>query len=223
MKNIKTIVIALTLLLTFNQLSAQTILNNDPTFNNRVYLRTGIEPATMLTLGYERKFEVGFLNQDIVGFAEFGSSVANFNDNDFKVGGILPVFEKGKFKIVNNLNVSAGSMSAKNFDSKKFAIADEVAFGFYGKKRFFAFTAEFEKIVLNKIEHSGFYKETYYEDAIDGWYKGAGGIFQFGLEGGFTIKKNIDIYSELKLPFTEKLNSYRGSPMHVNLGIAYRF
>lgn len=223
MNNIKTIVIAMTLLFTLNQLSAQTIINSDPDVNNRVYLRTGIEPATMLTLGYERKFDIGFLNQNIVGFAEFGSSTANFSNNDFKIGGIMPMLEKGKFKIVNNLNISIGSMSAKNFDSKRFAAADELAFGIYGEKRFIAFTAEYEKIVLNKIEHSDFYKETYYGEAVDGWYKGAGGRFQFGLEGGFTIKKDIDVYSELKLPFTEKLNSYRGSPMHLNLGIAYRF
>ena len=223
MKNIKTIIIAMGMLFTLNQLSGQTIINNDPNVNNRVYLRTGIEPATMLTLGYERKFDVGFLNQNIVGYAEFGSSVANFNNNDFKIGGILPVFEKGKFKIVNNLNVSAGSMSAKNFDSKKFAAADEVAFGLYGQKRFIAFTVEYEKIFLNKIEHSDFYKVTYYEDVVDGWYKGGGGMFQFGIEGGFTIKQKIDIYSELKIPFTEKFNSYGGSPMHLNVGIAYRF
>jgi len=223
MKNIKAIIIAMTLFFTLNHLSAQTIINNDPDVNNRVYLRTGIEPATMLTLGYERKFDVGFLNQNIVGFAEFGSSVANFSNNDFKVGGILPVFEKGKFKIVNNLNVSAGSMSAKNFDSKRFAAADEVAFGIYGAKRFVAFTAEYENILLNKIEHSDFYKETYFEDAVDGWYKGAGGRFQLGIEGGVTVKKKLDAHLEIKLPFTEKFNSYRGSPMHVNLGIAYRF
>jgi hypothetical protein len=223
MNNIKAIIIALTLLFTLNQLSAQTIINNNPDINNRVYLRTGIEPATMLTLGYERKFEVGFLNQNIVGFAEFGSSVANFSNNDFKVGGILPVFEKGNFKIVNNLNVSAGSMSAKNFDSKRFAAADEVAFGIYGENRFVALTAEYENIFLNKIEHSDFYKETYFEDVVDGWYKGAGGRFQFGVEGGFTIKKRLDTHLEVKLPFTEKFNSYNGSPMHVNLGIAYRF
>jgi len=223
MKNIKTILVAMTFLFTLNQMSAQTIINDDPEINNRVYLRAGIEPATMTTFGFERKFDVGFLNHNLVGYAEFGSSVANFSNNDFKVGGILPVFEKGKFKIVNNLNVSAGSMSAKNFDSNRFAASDEMAFGIYGEKRFFALTAEYENIFLNKIEHSDFYKETYYEDAVDGWYNGAGGRFQFGVEGGFTVKKKLDAHLEIKLPFTEKFNSYNGSPMHVNLGIAYRF
>ena len=97
-----------------------------------------------------------------------------------------------------------------------------MAFGIYSEKRFVAFTAEYENIFLNKIEHSDFYKETYFEDVVDGWYKGAGGRFQFGVEGGVTVKKKLDAHLEVKLPFTEKFDSYRGSPMHVNLGIAYR-
>jgi len=211
------------MLITLNQLSSQTIINNDSAISNRVYLRAGIEPATMLTLGYERKIDVGILNQNLVAYAEFGSSLANFSNNEIKLGGILPVYERGKFKIVNNLNFSAGSMSAKNFDSKKFAVADEVAFGYYKPKWYMAFTTEYEKIYLNHIEHTDFYKETYYEDVVDGWYKGAGGMFQFGIEGGYTFLEKFDAHVELKLPFTEKFNSYGGSPMHINLGIGYRF
>ena len=222
MKHIKIIIIAV-LLVTVNQLSAQTIINNDTTIKNRVYLRAGIDPATMLTFGYERKFDISFLKQDIVTYAEWGFSIANFKNSDLKIGGILPVFEKRNFKIINNLNVSAGSLSAKNFDSKKFAVADEVAFGFYRKASFIAITAEYEKIYLNKIEHTDFYRETYYENAEDGWYKGAGGMFQFGIEGGVTIQEKYDIHLEIKMPYTEKFNSYGGSPMHVNLGLGYRF
>ncbi len=76
---------------------------------------------------------------------------------------------------------------------------------------------------MNRIEHTAFYRTTYYEDAEDGWYKGAGGMFQFGIESGGTIKEKYDIHFEIKLPFTEKFNSYGGSPFHVNLGLGYRF
>jgi hypothetical protein len=125
--------------------------------------------------------------------------------------------------IVNNVNLSAGGVTTKNFISKKFAVGDEAAFGFYKKRWFIVATAEYEKIYLNRIEHTEFYRTTYYEDAKDGWYKGAGGMFQFGLEGGRTIKGKYDIYLEIKLPFTEKFNNYGGSPFHVNIGLGYRF
>jgi len=223
MKNINNIVVALLVLFTVNQLSAQPILNNDPAFSNRAYLRAGIEPATMLTLGYERKFDLNFLAPDIVTFAEYGISVAHPENAELKAGIILPVFERSAFKIVNNLNLSAGSLSTKNFGSKKFAAADELAFGLYKQRWFVAATAEYEKIVLNRIEHTDFYRDTYYEDAVDGWYKGAGGMFQFGVETGYTFAQRYDVHLEFKMPFTETFNSYGGSPAHVNLGFGFRF
>jgi len=207
-----------------NQLSAQTIVNDSPT-ENRAYLRLGIEPTTMATFGYQRNFKVGFLNRNVTSYAEWGTSMYRFsyNNSELKLGAILVVIEKRSFKVVNNLNLSAGSVTTHNFESKKFAAGDEIAAGFYKQTWFIATTVEYEKIYLNRIEHTEFYRTTYYEDAEDGWYKGAGGMFQFGIEGGGTIKGMYDIHLEIKMPFTERLNSYGGSPLHVNLGFGYRF
>lgn len=223
MKNIKLLIIGIMLFAAVDQLSAQTIINNDTIIQNRAYFRIGVDPATLLTFGYDRKFDLSFLMQDIVTYAEWGVSIANIKNSELKIGAILPVFEKRNFKIINNLNISAGQLSAKTFDSKKFAAADEVAFGFYRKASFIAITAEYEKIILNLIEHTDFYRESYYEDAVDGWYKGAGGMIQFGIEGGVTLMKSLDIHLEIKMPFTENFNGYGGSPFHVNLGLGYRF
>ena len=220
----KYLITAIMMFAAMNQLSAQTIINDSPT-ENRAYLRVGIEPTTMITFGYQRNFNVGFLNRNVTSYAEWGTSMVRFgfSNSELKIGGILLVFEKGSFKVVNNLSLSAGSVTTKNFDSKKFAAGDEVAVGFYKMSWFIATTVEYEKIYLNRIEHSEFYRTTYYEDAEDGWYKGAGGMFQFGIEGGGTIKGKYDIHLEIKMPFTEKFNSYGGSPFHVNLGLGYRF
>ena len=225
MKTIRLLIIGIALLVGANQLSAQTIINNDNTIQNRAYLRIGIEPTTMLTFGYQRNIALGFLKQAITTYAEWGVSAFRFsvNNSELKIGGILPVFEKGSFKILNNLNLSTGSVATRHFNSKKFAVADEIAIGFYKKKWFFATTFEYEKILLNHIKHTDFYKESYYEDVKDGWYKGAGGMFQFGIEGGKTFKEKYDVHLEIKMPFTEKFNGYGGSPLHANLGLAYRF
>ena len=223
MKNIKIIILTIVCLFTAGQLSAQAIINNDPAFKNRAYLRAGIEPATMLTLGYERKFELHSLPQNLVTYAEYGVSVAKFRNAGLKVGAVLPVFQRRNFMIVNDLNLSAGNLSTKNFDSNKFAIADELAFGIYKPQWFFALTAEYEKILLTRIEHTDFYRETYYEDAVDGWYKGSGGMFQFGFETGRTFARRYDVHLEFKLPLTGQFNTYGGSPAHLNLGLGYRF
>lgn len=223
MKHIQIITVTLVWLLSINQLIAQPIINSDPAFNNRAYLRAGIEPATMLTLGYERKFELHSLPQNLVAYAEYGISLANLRNAQLKAGGILPVFQHGNFMIVNDLNLSAGNLSSKNFDSNKFALADELAFGIYKQKWFFALTAEYEKILLTRIEHTDFYRETYYEDAVDGWYKGSGGMFQFGFETGRTFARRYDVHMEFKLPLTGQFNAYGGSPAHLNLGLGFRF
>jgi len=215
MKYIITLIIAL---VAINQVSAQNVMDSSET-GGRPYLRVGIEPNTMITFGYQHNFS------KVTAYAEWSSSLVRFgwNNSELKVGGLLPILQKGSFKVVNNLHASAGSVETQNFDSAKFAAGDELAVGFYHSSWFFAATGEYEKIYLSHIEHTEFYRKTYYEDAKDGWYKFPGGMFQFGIEGGATIKGKYDIHLEVKMPFTETFNSYSGSPLHVNLGFGYRF
>ena len=224
MKNIiSKILVVLVLFTVGNSLSAQSLLNNEKDIKNRAYVRAGIDPAAIVSLGYERKLALPFLEQNMTAYAEWGVSIAELENSELKIGGILPVLSVGSFKVVNNLNLSAGTMTAKNFNSNKFAIADEIALGFYKPNWFFALTAEYDKIILTHLEHTDFYKETYYEEVTDGWYHGAGGMFQFGIEGGRTFYGKYDVHLELKLPITEKFNSYSGSPGHINIGVGYRF
>lgn len=224
MKKINIILTSLLMVVSI-QLTAQSVIFNDTTIQNSVYIRAGIEPASMIAFGYQRNLNPDFLKQTITAFAEWNVSAFRFSpkNSEIKIGGIAPLFQKSSFKIVNNLNLSAGSLSTRHFDSKKFAVEDEIAFGIYQPKWFMALTAAYEKIYLNYIKHTDFYKKTYFEDAVDGWYKGAGGMFQFGLQVGRTFYQKYDVHFELKLPFTETFYSYGGSPAHINLGIGYRF
>lgn len=222
MKRLIYIIITITQVVT--SLYGQNIINNDTENLNRLYIRAGIDPASILTFGYQRNMNPKFLKQTITAFAEWNVSAFKFSpeNSELKIGGIFMLFQKGGFKIVNNFNISAGSLSTRHFYSKKFALADEIAFGFYKRNWFFAATTEYEKIFLNHLKHTDFYRTTYYEEAVDGWYKGAGGMFQFGIEGGITVKQKYDIHLEIKAPFTERFNGYGGSPFHMNLGLGYR-
>jgi hypothetical protein len=222
-KFIKVIVVSVFFLAGLLPLPGQTIISNDSIHSNRAYIKPGIDPGTVITFGYERKLGLMVLENHLVTYAEWNASAIDFGNSELKIGGILPVYEKGNFRIVNNLNLSAATLATKHFDSKKFALGDEVALGFYKTKWFFALTAEYEKVFLNYLEHSDFFRETYYEDAVDGWYKGGGGNFQFGFEIGRTFIDKLDVHLEMKVPFTEKFNSLGGSPAHINLGIGYRF
>jgi len=223
MKKIKYIIALLSMLIFVYQLDAQ--IHLDDNIKNRVYLKVGIEPTTMVTFGYQHSFSSEFLNRTINAFAEWKVPVYKFNlkNSELKIGGIIPLLEKGNFKIINNLNFSFGGVSTRHFSSKRLAIADELSIGMYKNNWFVAATFEYEKILLINLQHTDFYKESYYPDAKDGWYKGTGGMFQVGIQGGLTIKEKYDVKLEAKMPFTEKFNNYGGSPLHANLAFGYRF
>ncbi len=223
MKTIK-LILASSLMIISLLLSAQPIIFNDSTIQNSIYTRAGIEPASMIGFGYQRNVNANFLRQTITLYAEcnFAAFKFNWDNSELKIGAITPIYQIKSFKIINNFNLSLGSVVTQNFESKKFAFANEIAFGIYKQKWHLALTAEYEKIYLNYLAHSDFYKTTYYEDAVDGWYTGAGGMFQVGIEVGKTFYQKFDVNLELKMPVTEKFNAYL-SPGHANLIIGYRF
>lgn len=73
-----------------------------------------------------------------------------------------------------------------------------------------------------RVKDADSFRTHYYPGAVDGWYWEPGGTFQFGIEGGRTIRERFDLHLEVKKPFTEAFNAYGGSPLHVNLGVGAR-
>lgn len=193
--------------------------------NNEIYIRGGLEPNLMISLGYQHSFELEKINRDLTIFAELKTSLVRFSlfNSEVKTGATIPIIQAGSFKIINNLNFSISGVETINFNSLRIAVGDEIAIGFYGNIWFAAFIVEYERALCNYITHTDFYKNTHYSDAVDGWYKGASGAFQFGLEGGILISKLVDVNLEVKVPVTEHFNGFSGSPFHVNLGVGLRF
>lgn len=204
---------------------AQTPLTKDTENKNRFYLKTGIEPTTKISGIYEHKTQINILENDLVLFIEtsFFNFKTSLEDSEVKIGGILPYQISGNIMLVNNFNTSIGAVSTRHFNSKKIAFANELNIGVYKKKWFIGLTVEYEKIVLTHLNHTEFYRKTYYEDAVDGWYKGAGSMIQIGLEGAVVLKDQFELLIELKHPWTGIFTNYYGSPIHANLGIGYCF
>ncbi len=197
----------------------------DTAARNKMYFQFKIEPASMITIGYQKPARQKIFKRDLNPYYEISTSLyqIGFANSEAKVGEMISIYESGNFKFITRLNLSVGHVKTCNFNSTKIAAEDEIGIGFYKKKSFIALTAEYEDIYFNYIKHTRYYKETYYEDAIDGWYKGGGGTFQFGMEAGVTIQEKIDSFISIKVPFTEEFNGYGGSPFHVKVGFAYHF
>ena len=218
------ITMTLTMLALAGSAQAQTVTRTNET-SNKAYLRTGVEPTTMLTVGVQRSFRLAPLDRDITPYTEWGTSVVRpgWGNSELTVGATMVAVEYGRLKLVNRLFVTAGAVETINFDSKRFAVGDAIAAGFYDRIWFVAGTVEYEHNVINRIDHTDHYRTAFYEDAEDGWYSGAGGTVQFGIEGGVTLLERLDLHLEVKMPFTERFASYNGSPLHANFVTGYRF
>ena len=205
-------------------LSAQTLLSNADA-EGRAYGRIGLEPASVVTIGYQHVIPVGLIQRDVNPYVEWTVSMVRFggDNSEITVGGVVPLSSSGRLKLLTNLHLSAGALATRNFESRRFAGGDEMAVGFYSTRWFLAATGEYEHVFLARLEHTDFYRTHYYDGAVDGWYWDPGGTFQIGLEGGWTIRGRYDIHLEAKVPFTEEFNAYGGSPLHVNLGVGKRF
>lgn len=205
--------------------SSRQLTGSGTDVRNRVYFRTGIEPSLLSTAGYQHRFIIPTNRFPLTVFGEYTMPPTrpSVKNSETAAGALFPLFEYGSFMVADRLNATAGFIETHNFNSTEFSAADEISAGYNGKRWFLAGTAEYEKILLTRIEHTDFYRRTSYEDARDGWYYGSGGIFQFGVRLGFYIYDSVDITLEMKVPFTEKFNSYAGSPLHGSLSTGYRF
>jgi len=208
----------------FQDVFSQNIINNSYS-KQRILLRTGIDPSLNIAITYQRNLKLKFLNNEITSYGEWKASVVRFGVQnwDMNIGGIIPIYKKNNFLIINDLYGSLGKLKTKNFDAWGILLGDRINIGFYTEKHYFALLAEYNKNLLTHLLHTDFYRRTFYEDADDGWYKSTGGFFQFGFAGGWTMRKKYDLYIELKYPITEKFDSFGGSPFNINLGLGFRF
>ena len=192
---------------------------------NRFTIQSGIDPATMITFRYERNLDKMVFDKSLYASFELSSSMTRFGleNSETKMGVRIPLFNFGKFMFIPGLNTSYGRAETINFNSQKVGLEGDFAFGYYGSRGFGALTTSYEKILATRLQHTPYYRDRFYNDAIDGWYTGNGGIWQFGMEGGFVIKNKIDVYIEIKVPLTENFKPMMGSPGHVNVGLGYRF
>lgn len=221
MKKILSLIIAIALFQTTN---AQNIFKHTEK-RNVAYGRFGIEPTYVFAAGYMHFFNLQKSDKNIVVFGEVSSPTRMFGTKNYEIkfGGIVNAIKHMSFGITYNLNFSTGHVETKNFHSQKYAFANKLLLGYFENRWYIAFAGEYEKIFANNITHTQYYRDFVFPEAKDGWYNGAGGNIQLGIETGFVIKKMVEVRIEIKVPKSEKFNSYNGSPANVNLTIGYRF
>lgn len=166
------------------------------------------------------------LNMAVIGHVEYGR-VLKFKEKLFVVSAniIIPmgekIFDDGKVAI----NISGNTINYKNwkipvhfgffstFTSNKMSSIStlgtqiSISPGYYKKSWFVGSEITYDKFMLAYIKNSDFYREAYYSEALDGWYKNSGGNLHFGLIGGKTFSNNNEINLRVGIITTEKFNT----------------
>lgn len=216
MKGIFTIII-----ISFSSLlTAQQLFDND----NRLSLQLGIDPSTLVSLKYEKNLKDFIFSRDLYPYVAvtFAPSKDPFKRMEYKIGERLPIVSYYGFQCIKDINLSYGRVETENFISKKIAFEIDLALGKYWNRGYIAATLSYEKIMMTSLNHSSYYKNRFYADAQDGWYKNSGGSIQIGLEYGLKVSKNVDMFMEFKIPRTAKWRAYMGSPAHMNIGFGLK-
>lgn len=198
---------------------------NLPSSRNQISANFALDPHLSYQLRYDRKLPGILKGVPTYVYSEIRTPLqrswrTNF---DLRLGGRTAVFSIANFKIIGDLNASYGKGANSNFEAQKFALEAKLALGFYTAKRFVALCVSDEKILATKLEHSQYYMDRFYAEAKDAWYKGAGGTVEIGLEMGINWSPSLGSSFALKVPLTEKLKPYRGSPAHLQVGLNYQF
>lgn len=204
-------------------LNGQSIFTLDTQYKSQVYLKGGIHPNLGTRLGYTRN--ISTFNRQISLYGELNKALFRpIKENaEVRLGGIVPLSGRQKLKLINEVFTTAGILETTHFQSTRFTIGDELDYGYYGAKWRINLSLQYQWIFLSKIKPTEFYRETFYPEAKESWYRGNGGFFLFGLETGWLIGKRLDLVFWFKYPSSQGGHSLMGSPAHAALEIGWRF
>jgi len=151
---------------------------------NRVHLSFGLDPALVTTVGYSRGITLGDRAALVDLDVGMVAAEADFQDLRTRIGFQTTLLQLGDWRMAGRGRLTARSTSNSIYDGAGFS-ADLTSYvGFYRQGWFAAMLIGYDRIFALHIEHSDWYRENFYEDAVDGWYSGEAGYLHGGLAAG---------------------------------------
>ena len=159
--------------------------------NQAAYINFGLDPAVSTTLGYVRGLNLGFVNKDVMISSELTLPVANLDLKDyrFKVGVRTSAWNYKGWDL--SFPIHFVVKGTENWMHKATGMgADYTAlFGYYGNRWFVNLEMSYNHVFATKITATDRYKEHYYSDFKNGWYKSTASYFTRGIGAGYSFGK----------------------------------
>lgn len=152
------------------------------------YLQGGWDYGLGFGLGYGRKFNTRL---PVLANAEYSFPAGERLFDDFKVrlGGQVQVLRSRSFSAT--VKVYCPFRRFENSQARLLNFGCELSgvLGLYRPRWFVAGEFGFDKAVATHVKHSPLARENY-PGAQDGWYVPTGGNFFYGLQAGFSFRRN---------------------------------
>lgn len=187
-----------------------------------VNVNAGWDFAATIGLGYGYKLKTK-MKMPVMLSAQVSAPTGNNLVDDFKskLGGQVRVYKTGNFlATVHVYGIFRGYKSdlvkLQNFGSEFIGV-----FGYYKSKWFAAAEFGFDKAIATHIKNSELMKDNY-PGVQDGWYVPTGGNFNFGIQGGYSIK-TFDVTVKAGKTVDQRFQSTAMVPFYFQLGVNKRF
>ena len=191
---------------------------------NVVYLSPGMDPVFTVGVGYARSFEIKAINRilTLTGDIAFPIFLMDFRHYKIDIGSRIAFFNT-RFNVLNRLSIMDKGTDNPVYTGNLISIEEGLLFGFFSPRWYAAGEIDYEKFLFTHIKHTSWYKEYVHSDAKDGWYSSTGGLFTFGLQGGYTFRETVEVTLRAGMYWTEAFNSPAGAPFIANIGVNYHF
>lgn len=222
MKNIKYLIVPLTLLFYSHTSIAQSLnWKTVDSIKHIVNINFGLDYSVAYGLGYGYKLYTKIpivLNANL----SIPSGAKVLDDFKTKIGGQICLLDKSNF--VGSVSIYAIYRKYENnfVRLQNFGSDMKGTFGYYKTKWFVAAEIGFDKAIVTHFKHSKEFKDEIYADVVDGWYEpSTGGNFYYGLSTGYSLKK-IDVTLNLGKVISQDFKTATLIPFYLNSGLNFK-
>jgi len=188
---------------------------------NRLTLTAGIDPAVLGAVAYTRT--IAMFGRPVAFSVDLALPLAGLDVRDYRalVGAQMSALRWGAWHLAGRAGLVSQGTRNDIYDAHSLG-ADLTAYmGYYGGRRFAALELGFDKAVVTYIAHRDWYREYFYEGAVDGWYSSTGGTWHTGIVAGTAVGR-VELALRASLHRSERGNSLL-PPVNGTLSCAYLF
>ncbi len=222
MKKLIILILPTAFLFCLQKVNAQT-LNWNSLENTRHILNAsfGLDYSLSYGIGYGYKLTTKL---PIVINAQFSipSGETLFDDFKTEMGGQIQLLNKSNFVGAIAMYGMYRKHETRYVRLQNFGSDMKGTFGYYKPKWFVVAEAGFDKAIITHFKHTHEFRESMYDDVVDGWLEPAtGGNFYYGLQTGYSLKK-ADLTLNLGKVITQDFTTAPFIPFYLNVGFNWK-